>query len=103
MSKNNPKIEGPFIGGGNRYPDYLNKCGSCGEQIGIRGGKEDKEYRRTLNEKTFNETGGREGRIYYCFPCGRKISVEEAGEESRERERYNNEKEKNVRKVIEEC
>ena len=36
------KVEGSFHGGGGRFPDYLNKCGSCGEEI--KGGK---EYRRT--------------------------------------------------------
>ncbi|CAI2178337.1 3483_t:CDS:2 [Funneliformis geosporum] len=66
------KIEGPFNGAGGRFPNYLNKCGSCGEEI-----KGDKEYRRTYNEELFNKTGGRGGRTYYCVPCGERIIIKD--------------------------
>src|SRR2546423_14718107 len=97
MAKN-IRIEGPFSGCGGRFPDYLNKCGSCRKEI-----KGDKEYRRTWNEELFEKTGGREGRTYYCVPCGERISVEETTQEKREREKYNNEKEQNAQKVIKDC
>jgi hypothetical protein len=103
MNENNPKIEGSFASGGGRYPDYLNKCGSCGKIIGKETSSGDGEYRRTLNEELFNKTGGREGRIYYCIPCGQRISIEEAQEENRERKRYNKKEEQNAKRVIESC
>src|SRR4051812_6091065 len=97
------KVEGPFQGAGGRYPDYLNKCGSCGEEIGIRGGKEDKEYRRTWNEELFNKTGGREGRTYYCVPCGEEISTQEGIKATEERKKINEKRVKDAQEAIKNC
>src|SRR4029079_17847055 len=47
-------------------------------------------------EGLFKKTGGREGRTYYCVPCGEKIRREEAVQENRERKKCKEQKELEV-------
>src|SRR6266508_1035371 len=103
MNMDKKRIEGPFVGAGCRYPEYLNKCGSCGEQMGIKGGKEDKEYRITWSEELFKKSGGREGRTYYCIPCGEKIIAVESKEANKRHKKNQEQRIEDARGIVDSC
>lgn len=86
MSKK--RLEGPF------HTSPATKCNSCGEII------RDKEYRRNYDEKLYRETGGKEGRIAFCIPCGEKIIVAERKETNEEYKRNQEKRIKNAREII---
>ncbi|CAI2175618.1 14552_t:CDS:2 [Funneliformis geosporum] len=85
------KLEGPF------HTSPGNKCNACGKVI------ENKEYRRNYNEELYRETGGKEGRITYCLPCGKETIIAENEEENKRIKKNQEERKKGTQETIRNC
>jgi len=85
------RLEGPF------HTSPNNKCGSCGKIIN------DQEYRRNYNEELYRESGGKEGRITYCIPCGKEIVVAENEEENKKIKKGQEKSIKVAQQTIQNC